>query len=238
MPFTVSEFRDLLRILEEHPEWRAEMRRVLLGDELLQLPTLVQRIVDTQAHTDELVQMLVQQMGILTQRVDQLTELVRELTVQFKELREWRQGEAGLREGERYERYFIKRALLFFRGGRGGATDSPHVQEQLSAWLRPLFERDEDIDADSDPTLADLIWWKNGKVLVVEISLKVARHDVNRSYRRAQTLRSVGVDATPVVVGRQWANNKVRELARAQGVEWVIENAPSVGIIQFRRLLT
>lgn len=41
MAFTVEEFRDLLRILEERPEWRAELRRLVLTDELLTLPELV-----------------------------------------------------------------------------------------------------------------------------------------------------------------------------------------------------
>ncbi len=31
----MDDLRDLIRILEEHPEWRAELRRVLLSNELL-----------------------------------------------------------------------------------------------------------------------------------------------------------------------------------------------------------
>jgi hypothetical protein len=38
MSFTIDDFPDLLRLLEAHPEWRAELRRVLLGDEILALP--------------------------------------------------------------------------------------------------------------------------------------------------------------------------------------------------------
>ncbi len=38
MPFTVDEFRDLIRLLEERPEWRAELRHLLLTDELLSMP--------------------------------------------------------------------------------------------------------------------------------------------------------------------------------------------------------
>ena len=38
MPFTVEEFRDLVRILEERPEWRNELRRLILTDQLLALP--------------------------------------------------------------------------------------------------------------------------------------------------------------------------------------------------------
>ena len=38
MPFTVEEFHDLVRILEEKPEWRNELRRLILTDQLLALP--------------------------------------------------------------------------------------------------------------------------------------------------------------------------------------------------------
>jgi len=40
MPFTVEEFQDLIRLLEQHPEWRAELRRHVLSDELLELPAV------------------------------------------------------------------------------------------------------------------------------------------------------------------------------------------------------
>src|SRR5215475_712445 len=53
MPFTVEEFRDLVRILEERPEWRAELRRLVLTDELLTLPELVRDLVEAQRHTEE-----------------------------------------------------------------------------------------------------------------------------------------------------------------------------------------
>ena len=38
MACTREEFRDLGRLLEEQPEWRKELRRVLLTDALLTLP--------------------------------------------------------------------------------------------------------------------------------------------------------------------------------------------------------
>ena len=30
MPFTADEFHDLIRLVESHPEWRAELRRLVL----------------------------------------------------------------------------------------------------------------------------------------------------------------------------------------------------------------
>jgi hypothetical protein len=46
MPFTVQDFPDLLRLLEQHPEWQAEMRRHVLTEELLELPALVRRLTE------------------------------------------------------------------------------------------------------------------------------------------------------------------------------------------------
>ncbi|MCX7623940.1 MAG: hypothetical protein N2Z82_09365, partial [Thermomicrobium sp.] len=36
--FTVEDFTDLVRLLEQYPEWRAQLRRLLLSEELLTLP--------------------------------------------------------------------------------------------------------------------------------------------------------------------------------------------------------
>ena len=41
MAFTVRDFTDLVRLLNEHPEWQSELRRIVLTDELLTLPDLV-----------------------------------------------------------------------------------------------------------------------------------------------------------------------------------------------------
>ncbi|MCW5934162.1 MAG: hypothetical protein KIT45_07665 [Fimbriimonadia bacterium] len=46
MPFTVNDARDLVRILELHPEWRAEVRRLVLPEELLTLPDLVRELAE------------------------------------------------------------------------------------------------------------------------------------------------------------------------------------------------
>lgn len=47
MPFTVNDFQDLARLLREHPEWSAELRRLVLTDELLALPELVRDLART-----------------------------------------------------------------------------------------------------------------------------------------------------------------------------------------------
>ncbi len=44
MPFTVRDFHSLVRLLEQRPEWRAELRRLLLSREILTLPRLVRQL--------------------------------------------------------------------------------------------------------------------------------------------------------------------------------------------------
>jgi hypothetical protein len=38
MSFSTDDFHTLVRIIEDHPEWRADLRRLLLSEELLLLP--------------------------------------------------------------------------------------------------------------------------------------------------------------------------------------------------------
>jgi oligoendopeptidase F len=38
MPFTVDDFHDFIRLIETRPEWRTELRRLVLTDELLAVP--------------------------------------------------------------------------------------------------------------------------------------------------------------------------------------------------------
>jgi len=75
MAFTVNDLNDLLRILREQPEWLAEVRRVVLTDELLKLPDLVRELVEAQRRTDERLaefqQRIERQMAEFQQRIEQ-----------------------------------------------------------------------------------------------------------------------------------------------------------------------
>ena len=289
---TINDLQDLVRLLTEHPEWQVELRRLILTDELLELPSLARQLVEAQQRTEERVAQLIEaqrrteealgrtqeqvaqlieaqrrteealgrtqeQVAFLTEaqqrtqeqvaslsevqqenqeRLNQLTEAVKQLSEEVRRLVEWQRGEAGRREGERYERRLIKRAPVLFKGGKGGATDSPLVQEQLIKWLQPLFAEDRILPLEEDPSLADVIWWKGTKVLIGEVSHNIDRHDVLRILQRAITLRQVGVDATPFVAGNGWATPEAEVLAQDLGVEWLIDSKPSAGLIAFRQL--
>src|SRR5687767_4271129 len=78
MAFTVEDFQDLLRLLDQHPEWRDELRQRLLTAELLQLPALVRELTE---RVDALAAAQVEWVNRITLMTGQITELVSEVKI-------------------------------------------------------------------------------------------------------------------------------------------------------------
>ena len=85
MPFTVDDFHDLIRLVETRPEWRAELRRLVLTNELLTVPD---QLATLRARSEEQFQALAEaqqrtdlQLATLTEQVAALTRVVHTLTV-------------------------------------------------------------------------------------------------------------------------------------------------------------
>lgn len=252
----VEDLHDLIRLLEQHPDWRTELRRVLLGEELLQMPALVreilqilrqhseillqhsaaiERLIEAQRRTDQRMEELVEAQRRTDQRMEEMAQAQQQMAQQLSRLVEWQRGEAGRREGERYEQYTLKRAVSEFNGGQGGSPLQPHEQEALYRWLASLYQQ-EIPDPSVDPSLADIIWWKGNEVVVAEVSLKVDAEDVRRARGRADTLRNLQVPAIPVVIGDEWATTDAQAVAMQEGVEWMVGRGLSPGFLRFRRL--
>jgi hypothetical protein len=121
-----------------------------------------------------------------------------------------------------------------FNGGEGGSPYEPMIQQRLASMLSREQREQLFHDEEGDPFLADLIWWKDGQVAVVEISLQVDGYDVIRASRRAQTLRNASIQAIGVVIGRGWANPDAYDAAIRYRVEWLIGSEMSEGLRRFR----
>ena len=67
MPFTVEDFHDLVRLVTERPEWRADLRRLVLTDELLSLP---EQLAKFQLRTEERFQVLTERIASLEERAE------------------------------------------------------------------------------------------------------------------------------------------------------------------------
>lgn len=86
MAFTVQDFHDLVELLQQQPDWRAELRRLVLSEELLTLPQLVRQLADSQQRVEQRLGRLEQAVAELVeaqrrteQRVDRLEQAVADL---------------------------------------------------------------------------------------------------------------------------------------------------------------
>ena len=88
MAFDVKDYLDFVRLLQEHPEWRAELRRLVLTDELLTLPELVRELADAQRRTEERVGRLEERVGRLEAVVEELVQAQRRTEEEIRALAE------------------------------------------------------------------------------------------------------------------------------------------------------
>jgi chaperonin cofactor prefoldin len=79
MAFTVEDFADLTRLLQARPEWRTEMRRLVLTDEILELPAIVRDLADAQRRTEARVEELAEAQRRTEERLTRLEDAVASL---------------------------------------------------------------------------------------------------------------------------------------------------------------
>ncbi|MCC6388061.1 MAG: hypothetical protein IT302_11845 [Dehalococcoidia bacterium] len=237
MAFTVSDLGDFLKLLREHPEWRAEVRREVLGDELLALPDLVREnseaIRDLQAIVRQNsvdirdLREVVQEHGRTLERildaisrleasVQQLVTLTGQHTGDINEMK-WARLATG-RFGKRLRRLKVRTAsdLELFEA----ADDAGIISEVEALAVRRLdliVEGVEGRGADARPAM-----------LAVEISASVEAGDVERAAMRAAVLRQVGYNAYPAVAGARM-DARVRSIAEGSGVEVFLESEVLAG---------
>ncbi len=168
MPFDVRDFHDLVRLLEAHPEWRAELRRLILSEELLRLPELVRELAEAQARTEERLGRLEEAVTVLAEAQRGTAETVRQLAEaqrrHYEEFAAYRAetdrrfaelagaqarterrlaeliGEVGQLRGRELERRFRERAPAFL-GTAGFRRVRVIPTEELAGQLDELEEQ-------------------------------------------------------------------------------------------------
>ncbi len=191
----IQDFHDVVRLLETHPEWRSDLRRLILTDELLALP-------------HEMTQ-LTSQVSRLTEQVGTLTEVLQRVGV-----------DVGRLKGDGLEvRYTLRGIPLVTRVLR---RPHPLSQEELDAILEEAEGRGCLLSTESEEiVLADLVI--RGKqqgadvYLVTEVSWGVGIDDVQRAAKRASLLAKTGLSTIPAVAG-EWVTPDAQQLAPGLGV--------------------
>ncbi|MCX8061565.1 MAG: hypothetical protein N3D16_03175 [Anaerolineales bacterium] len=86
MTFDVQEYRQFVELVYKHPEWRAELRRLVLTEELLTLPDVVRELAEAQKRTEQRVEELAEAQKRTEQRVEELAVLQKQTASQLAKL--------------------------------------------------------------------------------------------------------------------------------------------------------
>jgi hypothetical protein len=236
MAFTVQEFHDLVELLTQHPEWRGELRRLVLTEELLTLPQIVRDLAEAQRRTEQQVAQLVEAQRRTEQQVAQLTQQVAQLTQQVVQLVEAQrrterqisrlQDDVGDLKGIVLEERYRHHAFAYF--SRLVRRTHTFTEGELVALLEEavaggrLSEDGMDEIVRADVVVRGHRRDSAGEIyLVVEVSWGVGPRDVERAVRRAALLAQTGLQTMPVVAGER-ITDEAAELARAMRVWQVL----------------
>lgn len=204
MVFTVSDFQGLLRILDQHPEWREELRRRLLTDELLALPAVVRDLAE--------------RMDRLAVGMEELAKAQASTQIQLNRLG----GYVGRMAGSLFEMRFAERAPAYM--GHLARRLRPIVRSRLADLLEDAVDAGQLTREERDDALsADLVLSGRRRedgaeaYFVVEASIGVGTSDVGRAKSRAAVLAKLGRPAVPVVAGAV-IDELARQMAEGSGV--------------------
>ncbi len=223
MPFTIEDLPELLRLLDQHPEWRAELRRHVLTDELLELPALTRQLAEAQARTAEQLTTLTARVDALAEAQARTAEALTELATRVDSLAD----RVGGLSGKMLESQYRERAGAYFSplARRLQVLDPGRLADRLDdavdAGQLTASERTDVLQADI--VLSGLRRDDRAEVyLVVEVSTGIGPHDVERAARRARLLAKLGQPVVPVVAG-EWIARETEAQARAAGVWQVLD---------------
>ena len=226
---------DLLRLLREDPDFRDEVRRLVLSQELLELPERFSRFEGyVERQFAEVRSDITEIRGDITEIRSDITEIRGDITEIRGDIAKNTSDIGGLRGAEyerRVGRIFASYASMAFRQRSGRALRrnrllSSGFSEVNSAFLDLIADAlDAGLIAEGewrDLQQADAVMSGqhegNTVYFVGEFSITVNNNDIDRAIARAATLgRATGSDTWPMVIGDNIPDPQ-RAKAEAEGV--------------------
>ena len=199
MAFTVEDYRDLVQLLSERPDWRSELRQLLLSDELLTLPEVVRGLAEAQQRAEVRLANVEDRLSKIETAIQHLTEQVRALTESQRQT----ENTVSRLKGESLEWSYQNKIYGYFGYlmHRLKVVDLATIDEALEATLtsgefRDVFRLDLLATGQlrTSPDRPE-VW------LAIEISSVVDSNDVDRAWRRAELIRRVTPLVLPVAAG-------------------------------------
>jgi len=249
MAFTVNDFRDLIALLEARPDWRAELRRLVLSDELLRLPeemreltAVVRDLAEQMRRSETRLVQVEERLGEVEVRLDKVEERLDKAEVRLGEV-EVRLDKVEERLGKvevRLER--VENQVGDLRGNdlERRVRERPHIylgkyvrrarlisDDDLFALLNEAMAADRitDEQANDVERLDAVVEGQAGEqktYLAIEVSSTVSDYDVERVVRRAAALeRALQQPVRAVVVGAA-IPEALRQRIEAEGGGWAL----------------
>lgn len=205
MAFTVNDLQDLMRLLGERPEWRAQLRPMILGDEFDRLPQVVQALAEAQRNTEAQLALLAASISQLTEAVKALSDQSTQDTGTLFEIRFERKAPSLFGEWLRKPRVVTLNDLDRFDEAEASGQLTKFEAGQLRALDMIVSGFDK-----REPGFPETL-------LAVEVSRTIDESDLDRAAGRAELLSKIGYRALPAVGGK-FATEKLLALAAGRNV--------------------
>jgi len=230
--YKIETFEDLLKALKERPEWLEELRRIILTEELINLPQKFEKfrkeefqpLKEKVDKIEQDVAILKQDVAILKQDVALLKQdvaiLKQDVALLKQDVAILKQDVADLK-GDNFERKVRERAPSYFgkliRKCRLISSQelADILDDAMDNGIISESERDDALNADVVVT-GFLKHDKKKVILVTEVSIKIDKTDVEKAFVRAEVIgKAMNFPAIPVVIGKEFtegAKTRAEEL--------------------------
>lgn len=231
---TINDISDLVRVLQERPDWLAAVRNLVVSEELLNLPQQVARFVEATEENFRQNRELIQQVqaqidqiqaqiGLMQAQIGQIQEQNRLTHQQLDRL----EGRAGNFDGFVYEHRVRTRILLRLMQTFGMKDPAIvlHQEGLIAPEMNRLFQqapqaglvrRDEIADLqEADIIITDQ---EGGGHAVIEVSIAADDDDIMRAEQRARIMSLASSVHAVAVVATDRLHGSQESLAKDRGV--------------------
>ena len=248
MAFTVRDFHDLVEIMETQPVWRAEMRRLVLSDDILKLPQeirelsqIVREFAEASRRHDERLMQLETEIAEVNKRNEarftrvetdiaeikgDVSVLKSDVSVLKSDVSVLKSDVAGMK-GENLERRVREHTFVFLsrfarRVKLVSESDFGRLIEDAVEEERLREEEAEDLKWLDIVALGQDREQRTELYLACEVSSSVSEYDLARAISRAALLqKATGVKTMPVILGKT-IPEPLRKQANDMAAGWVL----------------
>lgn len=212
--YKILTLADIYRALKKHPEWAEELRRVLLTEDLLNLPKKFDEFVEKEFKPlKQDVETLKQDVETLKQNVETLKQdveiLKQDVEILKKDVKKLK-DDVGALKGEMLE-LKVRNNIGAFIGkliAKAKVVDSGKFADKLYEAVEAGIITEEEADyALKVDILAEGYLRNNSKkhvLIAIEVSNVVDKGDIERVFKRAEIIsRAYQMECIPMVIGRK-----------------------------------